>query len=124
MVSTATDRGNKTPSHATDEERDHLQTPASRGGKAVGGARESVARLNGMEKGKRGPPTETPVAAKRAKMTRPSKVKEVVHKQPPLDMEEEEDRNCTSDSKSETSDFEAPSSGTCTTVSLLVKKEL
>ena len=116
----ASERGNKTPSYATEEERDQPQTPAL-GGRRGGGGGEPVTRVNGMEKGKRGPPTETPVATKRVKVLRPSKAKELVTKQPSPDMEteeEEEDKNCMSDSKSEASDFEPPTSGACTAVSV------
>jgi len=129
------DRNNKTPSHSTLEERLHPQTPAHSGGKGTGRNTDSGSRLNGMERGKRGPPTfiDTPVPSKRAKssnsrlgkmkdgvgkrlaaaangeLAKPGKVKEPEVK---MEVEEEEEyKNSSSDTKSEVSDSDPPSVG-------------
>ena len=115
----AAERGNRTPSNATEEERGHPQLPVSGGRKGGGGGGEvdgePVVRVNGV--GKRGAPSATPVATKRRKLTRINRTHHVANKPPSLDMEEEEEdegeKNCTSDSKSETSDCEPPPAMAC-----------
>ena len=134
------DRGNKTSSHSTVEERMHPQTPAHSGGKGTRDG-DSGTRVNGSERGKRGPPpAETPsIPTKRAKTSsRPGKArdmtgklsassdaesailskvkKEVITK---LEMEEEEeDKNSCSDTKSEVSDSDPPSVDNSSSVSV------
>ena len=129
------DKNNKTPGHNTVEERLHPQTPALSGGKGTGKSTDSGSRVNGMERGKRGPPNsiDTPVPAKRAKSSNPrlGKVKDGVGKrlavaangelpksgkvkEPEVKMEveeEEEYKNSSSDTKSEVSDSDPPSVG-------------